>query len=116
MKRTREIQLGFDDRSFESLDKMAKQGRFGKDCQRVEEITVTNPETNESRVLIAPVDESRATHAPLFREDISNPWRHIPDAELLHLAGVIDLRDNHWIEELPNGRIKIHPIDESKRY
>ena len=40
------------------------------------------------------------------------PNKHLMDRMID--AGVVDLRDNHWIEELPNGRIAIHPIDETK--
>lgn len=60
--------------------------------------------------------KNKATHNPKSRKDISNPYRHIPYKELLKKAGAIDLRDNHIIEELPNGRIVIKPIDKTKKY
>jgi hypothetical protein len=50
------------------------------------------------------------------REDISNPHHELSHQDLLHAAGVVDLRDNHTIEKLPNGRIAVHPIDQNKRY
>ena len=33
----------------------------------------------------------------------------------LSKSGSIDLRDNHIIEELPDGKIRIRPIDKNKR-
>ncbi len=50
------------------------------------------------------------------REDIANPYHDIPDDELLKRAKVVDLRDNHTVEHLPNGRIMVHPIDLTKIY
>lgn len=60
--------------------------------------------------------KKKITYQPLNREDISNPFRHIPYEERLKQSDVIDLRDNHTIEELPNGRIKVVPIDSNKKF
>ena len=50
------------------------------------------------------------------REDMANPFRHIPHSELLKLAKVGDLRDNYRVIELPNGYIRVEPIDPTKVY
>lgn len=67
-------------------------------------------------VRLAIRDVVKAFSAPITRDDISNPYHKIPHGELLKRAGVVDLRGNYTIEKLPNGRIMVHPIDESKRY
>lgn len=56
------------------------------------------------------------TKALLSREDLANPHRHIPHEERLKMSGAIDLRDNHTIIHLPNGKIRVVPIDPSKKY
>lgn len=48
---------------------------------------------------------------PLTREDLADPFRHIHYEQRLINAGAIDLTDNHTIERLPSGHIKITPID-----
>lgn len=48
------------------------------------------------------------------REDLANPFRKIPYKERLIKARAVDLKDNHKIEDLDNGYMKITPIDESK--
>jgi hypothetical protein len=60
--------------------------------------------------------KGKATHNPKSREDISNPNRKLSDEELLRKGEVVDLRDNHTIEILPNGRMVIKPIDKNKKY
>lgn len=50
------------------------------------------------------------------REDISNKFRLKNDLDLLIAGGVIDLRNNHIIEFLAEGYIKIVPIDTSKKF
>ena len=53
---------------------------------------------------------------PKTRAEISDPYINIPISERLKLAKVVDLRDNHTIEHLPNGMIKVIPIDKTKTY
>ena len=40
----------------------------------------------------------------------------MPHAELLKRAGVTDLRDNHTVEQLPNGQIIVKAIDPTKKF
>lgn len=49
------------------------------------------------------------------REDMSNPWRHLLHDEQIWLSDSIDLTDNHTIEYLENGYIRVHPIDPTKK-
>ena len=51
---------------------------------------------------------------PVTRKDLSDPFRHITYEQRLINAGAIDLTDNHTIERLPSGHIKITPIDVDK--
>lgn len=51
---------------------------------------------------------------PLAREDLADPFRHIPYEQRLIKAGAVDLTDNYTIETLPSGHIKITPIDAGK--
>ena len=51
---------------------------------------------------------------PLTREDLADPFRHIPYKQRLISAGAIDLTDNHRIERGPGDKIKITPIDPKK--
>jgi hypothetical protein len=50
------------------------------------------------------------------REDLSNPFRNRNELDLLIEGQVIDLRDNHIVEELPNGYIRVVPIDPNKKF
>ncbi|AKN30665.1 hypothetical protein Ccar_07405 [Clostridium carboxidivorans P7] len=50
----------------------------------------------------------------LSRQDLADPFRHMSYYERLLKAGSIDLQNNHIVEELEDGYIKIKPIDESK--
>lgn len=50
------------------------------------------------------------------REDLSNPFRHIPYEDRLKASGAIDLRNNHTIIHYPDGKIRIVPIDPNKKY
>lgn len=50
--RTRKVVFAFDERSYESLDKLVEQGRA--DPGPYVEVEVTNPETGEVRVLVIP--------------------------------------------------------------
>ena len=72
MSKTKRVVFNFDDRSFENLDKMTKQGRYSsmgsavKDALQINnalqgqaeqgytEVVVRNPKTNKERVLIIP--------------------------------------------------------------
>jgi hypothetical protein len=58
------VEFSFDDRSLESVEKMLRQGRVPESHTRLpeytgeyEEIEVTNPETNETRVIIIPKEK-----------------------------------------------------------
>ncbi len=52
----------------------------------------------------------------LSREDLSNPHRNTPHDQLLFEGGVTDLRDNHIVEHLPNGKIRVVAIDPNKKF
>jgi SpoU rRNA methylase family enzyme len=72
MAKTRRVVFSFDERSFESLEKLTEQGRTGSMANTVRdslqvtralqsqaqngytEVVVRNPETNEERVLVLP--------------------------------------------------------------
>ena len=72
MAKTRRVVFSFDERSFESLQKLQEQGRFASMADTVREslqvsralqtqaqhgyteVIVRNPETNEERVLVIP--------------------------------------------------------------
>lgn len=72
MAKSRRVVFSFDERSFESLEKLTEQGRTGsmantvRDALQVNralqtqaqngftEVVVRNPETNEERVLVIP--------------------------------------------------------------
>lgn len=51
---------------------------------------------------------------PLTREDLADPFRYIPYEQRLIKAEAVDLTDNHTIEYLPSGHIKITHIDAGK--
>lgn len=51
---------------------------------------------------------------PITREDLADPFRSMSYEQRLISAGAIDLTDNHTIETLPSGHIKITPIDPKK--
>jgi hypothetical protein len=65
-EKTKQPVFSFDDRAFESVEKMGRQGRFNQPCRHpggcfpapvatgYKEVAVTNPETGESRVIIIP--------------------------------------------------------------
>jgi hypothetical protein len=50
MAKTRRVVFSFDERSLESLEKLAEQGRVSS----MTEVVVRNPGTNEERVLVIP--------------------------------------------------------------
>ena len=50
------------------------------------------------------------------REESLYPYLKIPLEDRLKESGAIDLRDNHTVEKLENGMIRIHPIDHTKKY
>lgn len=52
----------------------------------------------------------------LSREDLSNPFRNMPLDQLLFEGNVTDLRDNHVVEHLPNGKIRVVAIDPNKKF
>ena len=72
MAKTKRVVFGFDEKSFEGLEKMTKQGRYpsmasavkdslqisralqGQVEQGFTEIVVRNPETNQERVIVIP--------------------------------------------------------------
>ena len=72
MAKPRRVVFSFDDKSFESLEKLKEQGRFGSMADAVRdslqvtralqsqaqngysEVIVRNPDTNEERVLVIP--------------------------------------------------------------
>ena len=58
----------------------------------------------------------KVTHNRCDMEDMSNPHRKSDYEKRLSEAGVVDLRDNHTIKTLENGRIIVEPIDENKKY
>jgi hypothetical protein len=60
--------------------------------------------------------KKRQGFGSLTREDLANPHRNVSYAQRLHDAGVTDLRDNHTIMRLPNGKIKCVPIDPDKKF
>ena len=49
----------------------------------------------------------------LTRQDLADPFRHIPYKERLIMAGAIDLKDNSIIT-YKDGYIIIKPIDKTK--
>lgn len=61
--------------------------------------------------------DHEATHVLNFGSSEKAAWvepLRLTDQEKLALAGVVDLRNNHTVEHLPNGRIMVHPIDKTK--
>jgi Arc/MetJ-type ribon-helix-helix transcriptional regulator len=72
MPKTKRVVFGFDEKSYESLEKLTKQGRYpsmasavkdslqisralqGQVDQGFTELVVRNPETNQERVILIP--------------------------------------------------------------
>lgn len=52
----------------------------------------------------------------MTRKKIANPFADTPMLERLHNANSIDLRNNYIEEPLPNGYVRIIPIDSSKTH
>lgn len=50
----------------------------------------------------------------ISRQDLADPFRHMSYYERLKMAKSVDLENNHTIEELEDGYIRIKPIDENK--
>jgi len=67
--KNQKIVFSFDDRSYEPMDKLIKQGRAGKSTNPDDyhEIVVKNPETGEERVLVL---EKRHALAGNVRQEI----------------------------------------------
>lgn len=61
-------------------------------------------------------NKKKTVFGSLTLEDLANPHRKTPYAQRLHDAGVIDLRDNHTVTTLPNGKIKVVPINCDKKF
>jgi hypothetical protein len=63
MSKSQRIVFSFDDRSYESTEKLIRQGSFpdhsSKDPNDYEEIKVTNPETGETRIIVLPKSSER---------------------------------------------------------
>lgn len=48
------------------------------------------------------------------RESLADPFQNVSYYERLKMANSINLENNHTIEELGDGYIKIQPIDKNK--
>lgn len=50
----------------------------------------------------------KITYNPKTRKSISNPYSDVPYDKLLKQANITTFNGNFEIEQLPNGRIKVH--------